>query len=214
MKKQMIWGLAILILLLGAAAVYIILDQHAELRQLEQDVVDADKLLERHNKQKAQLPTEKETPIDTQHPQTPHRHADGSFHDPSAQPSQVSQTDTSPLTFHEELLKTNPVKALHLQSEERGHWSARWIPPFPPDDQEAAAIARNIYISAYYKSRGEMDTPKSQQLREEYMSHLHAIMEYPLSTRRSDLLKLTWTILSIGDVVTGFQPSDYSLPRK
>ena len=49
MKKQMIWGLATLILLLGIAAVFIFLDQNAELRQLEQETADSTKQLEERN---------------------------------------------------------------------------------------------------------------------------------------------------------------------
>ena len=75
---------------------------------------------------------------------------------PHVQPVQVPKTYDGPLTYHAELLKTNPVKALRLQAEERGHWSAKWIPPFPPDDLEAAAIARDIYLMTYYESIGDM----------------------------------------------------------
>ena len=71
------------------------------------------------------------------------------MHNPSV--SQVSQTYTGPLTYHEELLKTNPVKALRLQAEERGHWSAEHIPPFPPDDEEAASLAYNVYVQIHYE---------------------------------------------------------------
>ena len=52
MKKQMIWGLATLILLLGIAAVFIFLDQNAELRQLEKETAESDKLFEESKKQK------------------------------------------------------------------------------------------------------------------------------------------------------------------
>ena len=49
MKKQMKWGLATLILLLGIAAVFIFLDQNAELQQLEQETADSIKQLEERN---------------------------------------------------------------------------------------------------------------------------------------------------------------------
>ena len=49
MKKQMIWGFTTLILLLGIAAVFIFLDQNAELRQLEQETADSTKQLEERN---------------------------------------------------------------------------------------------------------------------------------------------------------------------
>ena len=49
MKKKMIWGLATLLLLLGIAAVFIFLDQNAELQQLEQETADSIKQLEERN---------------------------------------------------------------------------------------------------------------------------------------------------------------------
>jgi hypothetical protein len=50
MEKKMKWGLATLLLLLGIAAVFIFLDQNAELRQLEQETAESDKLRQEHNK--------------------------------------------------------------------------------------------------------------------------------------------------------------------
>ncbi len=81
---------------------------------------------------------------------------------------------TGPLTFHEELLKTNPVKALRLQTEERGHWSAKWIPPFPPDDEEAAAIARDLYLITYYESIGDTNNSICQKALRRYEAMLIA----------------------------------------
>ena len=49
MKKEMKWGLATLLLLLGIAAVFIFLDQNAELQQLEQETADSIKQLEERN---------------------------------------------------------------------------------------------------------------------------------------------------------------------
>ena len=94
MKKQMKWGLATLLLLLGIAAVFIFLDQNAELQQLEKETAESDKLRQERNKQLAQLPTE--TPIDVeQHPQTPHNDEDGTHHDPT----RVSVPETPALTL-------------------------------------------------------------------------------------------------------------------
>ena len=50
MEKQMKWGLATLLLLLGIAAVFIFLDQNAELRQLEKETAESDKLRQERNK--------------------------------------------------------------------------------------------------------------------------------------------------------------------
>lgn len=38
------------------------------------------------------------------------------------------KTKSGKLTYHAELLETNPVKALRLQTEELGSWTAEWIP--------------------------------------------------------------------------------------
>ena len=74
------------------------------------------------------------------------------------------ETQTPPsskhgLTYHAKLLETHPVEALRLQAQERGHWSAKWIPPFPPEDTEAAAIARDYYLITYYESIGDTTNP-------------------------------------------------------
>ena len=138
MEKKMKWGLATLLLLLGIAAVFLFIDKDTEtepemtLGQPTKDLL----------KKGVKLPQQAETPVaveelppvvpPNEHPSGPHQHEDDKVHNPS-----VSQTYTGPLTFHAELLKTNPVKALRLQAEERGHVNAKWIPPFPPDDVEA-----------------------------------------------------------------------------
>ena len=66
MKKQMKWGIATLLLLLGIAAVFLFIDQNAELRQLEKETAESDKLRQEHNKPQ-EMP-----------PQKAHVHADGS----------------------------------------------------------------------------------------------------------------------------------------
>ncbi len=55
MEKQMKWGIATLILLLGIAAVFIFLDQNAELQQLEKETAESDKLRQERNKPKETL---------------------------------------------------------------------------------------------------------------------------------------------------------------
>ena len=50
MKKEMKWGLASLILLLGIAAVFIFLDQNAELHQFEKETAESDKQRQERNK--------------------------------------------------------------------------------------------------------------------------------------------------------------------
>ena len=73
MKKEMKWGLAALILLLGIAAVFIFLDQNAELQQLEKETAESDKQRQERNKPQ-------ETPQVQPPPQKAYVHADGTFH--------------------------------------------------------------------------------------------------------------------------------------
>lgn len=156
-----------------------------------------------------------------------HIHADGTWHEgPHEAPVELPSTDvgetsapvatptpTGPLTYHADLLASNPVEALRAQAEERGHWSARWIPPFPPDDHEAAALARACYHIVYYRNTDETDTPKAAQNRAEASSLENAIMDKGYSPRRSDLLKLTWATLQSGAIDTAFfRPSNFNLP--
>ena len=215
MEKQMKWGLATLMLLLGIAAVFLFIDQNAELQQLEKETAESDKLRQEHNKpQEPPVAVEELPPVvpPNEHPSGPHQHEDDTAHNPLV--SQVSQTYTGPLTYHEELLKTNPVKALRLQAEERGHWSAEWIPPFPPDDQEAATYARIRYIFIYYEGIGDTESSEYKAANRMYLPVHRAIRAYPSGARRADLMKLTWPNLdepiAVYDVRGNRQqPSDF-----
>ena len=209
MEKQMKWGFATLMLLLGIAAVFIFLDQNAELQQLEKETAESDKLRQEHNKpQETPGAVEELPPVvrPNEHPSGPHRPEDDTAHNPS-----VSQTYTGPLTYHAELLKTNPVKALRLQAEERGHVNAKWIPPFPPDDQEAQAFARNIYLSIYL----DEDDPAYEKAAMAEREQLRAInSKYPYGARLMDLSKLIWVLSSrtlshYNRGGTAKSPSDY-----
>ena len=143
-----------------------------------------------------------------EHPSGPHQHEDDTAHNHSPI---VSQTSNGPLTFHAELLETNPVKALRLQAEERGHVNAKWIPPFPPDDQEAQAFARNIYLSIYL----DEDDPAYEKAAMAEREQLRAInSKYPYGARLMDLSKLIWVLSSrtlshYNRGGTAKSPSDY-----
>ena len=129
---------------------------------------------------------------------------------PNTSVSPVLKTENGGLTYHAELLETNPVKALRLQQEERGHWSAEWIPPFPPDDSEAQAFARAQYLFHYYRSIGDTDNPIKERAIQESGEMLDVITEYPFGARKYDLLKLTWPSLRAGSTRhTDGVPSDY-----
>ena len=220
MSKQMKWGLATLLLLLGIAAVFLFIDKDTEtepemtLGQPTKDLL----------KKGVKLPQQAETPVaveelppvvpPNEHPSGPHQHEDDKVHNHSPI---VSQTYTGPLTYHAELLETNPVKALRLQTEERGHWSAEWIPTFDPGDQEAAALARSRYLSEYYVSIGEGDTPASEKASREWNEIFDKLAEAPWNARKYDLMKLAWPAVDY-EVLRHYdkngvgKPSNFFLP--
>ncbi|MDE0313863.1 MAG: hypothetical protein OXM61_03095 [Candidatus Poribacteria bacterium] len=176
MNRQMSWGIAALIIVLIAAGSFMYW-QWSSVQQLKEQIAQDEKLLEERDKPVAENnlppaePGKKWVPHGDHFHQVPIDAPDtwqGEPHEPVAKEVQAKPAYTGPLTYHEELLETHPVKALRLQTEERGHWSAEWIPPFPPDDQEAARVARNKYILQYYKSIGDTDNPA---YREAYQDH-------------------------------------------
>lgn len=101
------------------------------------------------------------------------------------------------------------MEALRQQAEERGHWSAKWIPPFPPDDEEAQEFARNNYLQLYYESIGDIDNPIYTKALRDISSQMKIYTYERDDVRSYDLMKLTWTSLDEGTVVPYGLPSDY-----
>ena len=225
MYKRIAIGLIVLIFVLGVAFVFY--QQHTAIQQLEDQLAQDKEKLEGNDTPSVHPGA---STSDTKPPDEPGfvwvRHGDHWDKVPIAQTPQgpIAQpvrppvpTYTGTLTYHEELLKTNPVKALRLQAEERGHPCAKWIPPFPLDDLEAQTFARNAYLSVYLD---EAD-PKYEKAESAYLGKLRALSraifeEGQGSGRSYDLLKITWVIGSIpqshyrGNVA--LFPSDYFPP--
>ena len=229
MSKRMFWALGALMILIIASVCYIFAVQYAEIRQLEKELAEAEKL----EKQMQQV-TENDLP-----PAKPGykwvRHGDHYHQAPIAeqnkpivqpaakdipvpQPPVTQKLYTGPLTYHAELLKTNPVKALRLQQEERGHWSAAWIPPFPPEDTKAQEFARAEYLRKYYWwTYGKLlDTPEYEKESKEFNKASaisnqmwDTIMAYPYGARKYDLMKLSWPVLDAPPSYPGLEPSEY-----
>ena len=68
MKKQMKWGIVTLLLLLGIAAVFIFLDQNAELQQLEKETAKSGQLRQERNKPQETPQDVNKQELDTSHP--------------------------------------------------------------------------------------------------------------------------------------------------
>ena len=179
MNRKLYWGLGVLtVLLIGMSLSLLIRPTDIDLQDVYIDVDPSKEVVDqmRHDVSKRNPPTAKpgykivrhgdhyhEVPIDA--PDTWQEEPTSVAQDAPA--VKVSRTYDGPLTYHAELLKTNPVKALRLQTEERGHWSAKWIPPFPPDDIEAQEFARTKYLMEYYwHNFGDLlETPSYEELK-------------------------------------------------
>ena len=236
MSKRLMWGLSVLMVLVIAGISYMFAVQHAEIQQLKKEDAEA-KELERQTQQVAEndLPPAQPGYKWVRHGDHYHQVAIAKQTEPIvqlaakkdkpvSQPPVTQKTYDGPLTFHAELLETNPVKALRLQQEERGHWSAKWIPPFPPDDTEAQEFAKAMYLIRYYwQTFGEkLDTPEYEEEGKAYAkaSKIESqmrktVMSYPYGARSCDLMKLTWPLLSSKHIVSdgegnvGGHPSEY-----
>ena len=209
MDRKLYWGIAALVVVLIAAGGFMYW-QWSQVQQLKEEVAQDKKLLEEENKPVAEneLP-----PADPGKKWVPHG---DHFHQvpidaphtvpiaievPAYQPPAIPTYD-GPLTDHVKLIETHPVQALRLQAQERGHWSALWIPPFPADDQEAAEIAKAVYVWIdYYEIKGHSDKdprPPEIQHAEQLLHNLNEkFYEEAASTRRADprtcdLLKIRW----------------------
>ena len=222
MNRKMYWGIAALIILIAAGG--FIYYQWSQVQQPKEEVSQDNKRLEEENKPVAEneLPTpdpgKKWVPHDDRFHQVPIDAPDVWEESPVVPASRpLVPTYTGILTYHKELLQTNPVKALRLQAEERGHPCAEWIPPFPPDDLEAQTFARNAYLSVYLDEKD----PEYEKVSAAYLDKLHVLdsathVEGQRSTRNYDLKKITWVLGTIpvshyrGNVA--LFPSDYFPP--
>lgn len=171
-----------------------------------------------------QQPKETEVPEgDTS--QGGHVHADGTWHDephetPVRSTTAALREPVAPrgdgvaasepamqLTYHAELLKSDPVEALRQQGKERGHWSADYLPDFPLDDMEAMELARAEYHYIYYGHTIPMSehgkSPEFQRAAGNIRRLFEAVNErYPITTsewnvqaRHNDLKMLAWPTL-------------------
>ena len=211
-NRLFIGALAFFVLMVVSGTLYL---QHVK-RETDRELAETQERIKVLIEKQPPNPTEKVPIGDTL--QGEHFHADGTWHDEPHAPVEVSEvvdtseatagvSDTSrpamQLTYHAELLKSNPVEALRQQARELGHWSADHIPPFPPDDIEAAEFARNTYLFLYYMRTRQTDHPEYlaaleargvfyRALRDAYEAGVKTPWE---AARHHDLMKITWTMI-------------------
>ncbi len=138
MTRKIYWGIAILIvLLIGVSAVLLMRTTDTEPKNVYKgDVEPSQEVVKRVDKEQTTKPSG-------------HYHADGTWHEGThAEHANIPDLPVSEKVIypHQKLLDTHPVAALRAQARDRGHWSEKYILPFPPDDVEANQLARALYI--------------------------------------------------------------------
>ena len=140
MKKQMKWGLVTLILLLGIAAVFIFLDQNAELQQLEQETAESDKLRQEHNKPQ-ETPQVVDVSDDTQRPPPPgETHETGYWHGDRWHRHDEARTD-------------DVIPAPQVTAAQRAEWEKYWKEQGldPPPDGHNYRYDKDGNVAGLYK---------------------------------------------------------------
>ena len=198
MIRKKYWGLAALVIILIAASSFVYW-QWLSVQQLKDQLAREAKQLEEYQK----MVTENNLPPAAPGKKwVPH---DDHFHEVSID---------APDTWQEEWIDTqeqsegvepsvevdypnpdNPVQALREYAKKRGHWSAEYIPDFPPEDTEAAQVARNILIIEAHINAGNKTLYGPAEVASN--ENIQTFERYSLSTeqRRFDLKKLTWVRL-------------------
>lgn len=141
MKNKMIWGLAALAILICTAFVFLTIRNYTDNQKLKQELAE----LEQEQHQPQQPEAENKPPREAQDGFEWEWHGDHWHEMPVATPIAQNEVPQAvpPLV---EPIPNKTVEELRQYLEERGHWSAAWIPPFPPDDEEAARMAHNTLI--------------------------------------------------------------------
>ena len=199
MRNKVIWGLGILIVLLIGTSVLVMVNEHTENQQLEDDEMKAQKRAEPINQQKKL----KNNPSVAREGLKMVQHDDRSHELPIDSPDTVQEeqiADTSddtqqPVVEADYPNPENPVKALREYLEKRGHWSAEYIPDFPPEDTEAARMAQNVLIMIAHRDAGNKfyDGPAEPANREFRQTLEH--YKHSMDQRSWDMYKLSWAVL-------------------
>ena len=217
MSKQLQWiigGLALLIVGFVALQIYLYVD----MKRFKEELAGPEPKTEMETEQS---PKQVQVPDVDKRPPPPDDGREYVWHgdhwDPVDSPHaptpkappivEEGKTYDGALTYHTELLETHPSEALALQSEERGHWSAKWIKDYAPaDDHVAQAFAKAVYLEVYYshlrRTTGEMPISFEEyiQLKDDVIAHIKSLDAYrhlPESNpggRVLALMTLTWPL--------------------
>lgn len=170
MKMKMIWGFAAFIILIGAVVVLIVQPDPDPIVKYNDTPISIPKPPDEPgfkwvehgdhwDKVRISTPSESIT-----HPEKI---------DPPTQATHSDETYKGPLTYHAELLETNPSKALQELAKEMNHWSADYLPDIPPDDHLATEYARVEYLMTYIRATGEVPPGVDPNRLDEKFDELH-----------------------------------------
>ena len=204
MRKKMYWGLASLILIIGVVGVYFMLQPEPDPEVEKKFIVPSEADLKKASETKKPPREAKdgftwEWHADHWHEVPVVQNDPPLAHPDTVQPKQHAIDAAGEVIYpHHELLQRHPVAALRAQAKDNGHWSARYIPPFPPDDAEANELAQAYYIDNYFKSRNDFYNPvasKARQVISEWRNNnsLEPGNYKKLRPRHWDLVRLSWT---------------------
>ncbi len=199
MRNKVYWGLGVLIVLMIGAFVLIMVNEYAENQQLEDDEKKAQEIAEQINQQKK---LKNNTPVARDGfkmvPHDDHWHEVPINAPDTWQEEQIADTSDNtqqPVAKVDYPNPDNPVQALREYLEKQGHWSAEYIPDFPPEDTEAAQMAQNVLIMLAHEDAGNkiLDGPAEAANREflQTLEHYKGSMEQ----RGFDIYRLSWAIL-------------------
>lgn len=122
-----------------------------------------------------------------------HFHADGTWHEGTHE--NVSFVSPEQLTEAVYPRPNYPVKALREFLEKRGHWSAKWIPDFPPDDEEAAQMAYYYMVMIQHTDAGNEYYDGPALIPDRETREMLKRYKYDDTERAFDMYKLSWSIL-------------------
>ena len=169
----MYWGLASLILIIGVAGVYFMLQPDPDMEPEKKFIAPSEVDLE-------QAREARKPPREAKDGFTWEWHADH-WHEvpmaqnetPSGHPVQENQSEkpefTGPLTYHKELLESNPVEALRLQTEERGIGVLNGYHHFHPTTTKPQQLHATFIISFITKVLATQPTPNPKMQTEELL---------------------------------------------